>query len=367
MRVGVPFSLKAKSLMVAAGILVPLLVLLNFAAWYYEPYPSLGKIIGEIGGVPVAIDWGGLSAYAFWIENIIVSLVILIVGLGAAFVRASAAARRITRMIEAAENFEDGCFNIPVRTGRGKLKTLERNIARMGDSLALMLKFIDKNVIFLIRKNVFSESVEIPAESPPVTVVLFKIANYHALARHADPKRLNELMNDYLLLINLQITKTGGMINKIWVIDDFYTLAVWGGGPATAPDAQRDAVAALRACVLVRTAVKTMNHDLRILAERTEDRDCCRLNVMMGVDSGEALAAPIGSNERKEYGILGDVVQNADDCAHVGAKTGSPIVMTERTLALGRDRFLAKELPGKNAAYFSLVKPLIGVENALVI
>jgi class 3 adenylate cyclase len=365
MRVGVPFSLKAKSLAVTAGILVPLLALLNFVAWHYSLYPSLSGMIGEAAGIPMAIDWGGLGAYAFWVENIIVSLVILVAGLCAAFIRAQAAARRIVRMIDAAEDFENGCFNMPPHIGRGRLKTLEQSMAKLGDSLALMLKFLDKNVILLLRKNVFLESVERPAESPPVTVVLFKMVNYHVFARQTDPVRLNELINEYLFRLNIQVTKTGGMINKIWAVGDFYALAVWGGGPA-APDKERDAVAALRACVLVLAAVKTMNHDAHILFQRTGDRDCRPLAVAMGVDSGEALVAPIGSNERKEYSVLGDIVQNAGDCARTGAKTGNPIVITERTFALSKDNFIAKELPGTGPAYFSLIKPLIGVEDAAI-
>jgi adenylate cyclase len=230
----------------------------------------------------------------------------------------------------------------------------------MGRSLAVMLQFVNKNVIDLTRKDLFSPS----AESPPVTLVVFRVNNYHRLSRLSTPERMNRLANEFLARITPSITKTGGTVNKVWVIDDFYVLAVWGNAPLM-PNPKKDAVAALRSCVLARSAVKTMNRDMRIRAERAGRARYCRLSVSIGLDSGEALVGPVGSGERKEYGILGDVVKNAAWCARIGAKTGKQIVMTERTFDLGGAYFITREVPEKNAAYFSLVKPVIGAEYAL--
>jgi class 3 adenylate cyclase len=355
MRVAVSFSLRTKSLLAAAGILVPLLAALNFVAWYFGLYPSLSGFVSERGGIPAAIDWGGLSAYAFWIENGIVSAVLLAIGLCVASVRASAAARRIVRLIDTAECFENGSFSVSLRAGRGKIGALENNMARLGGNLALMLKFINRSAVSLARKNKLS----LVAESASVTAVVFRIANYRELARQFDPKRVNEFVNMFLLRVNPSITKTGGAVNKIWTIDDFYMLAVWGGS-SSVPNLERNVIAALRTCVLVRSVVKTLNRDLNILGERSGHRPVPWLHVVMGVDSGDALVGPFGTDERKEYGVMGDVVANAVACIGVGTKNGEQIVLTEGTLALCERYFMTRELPGEDAVFFAVVKPLIG-------
>lgn len=357
MHVGVPFPLKIKSLLVTAGILILLLAVLNLLTWYYRLYPSLGSLAAGLAGIPLNIGWGTLNEYAFWVENIIVSAALLFIGLVIAYARASATARRIVRMVDTVEGFEDGHFDSPPCAGRGKIGALEESIARLGDSLALMLKFINKDAACLAKDTHFSLS----AESPSVTLVVFKIDNYHALARHTGPKQINILVNDFLARITPCITKTGGVINKIWTINDFYALAVWN--PLTfTPNVKKYAAGAFRACVLVRSAVKTMNRDRRILAGRSGNRACFPLNVSvsMGVDSGEAFAGPVGAHKRKEYDILGSAVHNAVFCACLAARTTHKIVITERTLALCEGRFITRKLPGKNTAFFSLVKPQIG-------
>jgi class 3 adenylate cyclase len=104
---------------------------------------------------------------------------------------------------------------------------------------------------------------------------------------------------------------------------------------------------------------------MRIRAERTGNRYYPHFKVSMGLDSGEVFAGPVGTRERKEYGIMGETVQNAIVCARTGAQTGTPIVMTKRTFDLGGDQFVTREVPGQDAAYFSLVKPIIGAEYAV--
>ncbi|MDR1469878.1 MAG: adenylate/guanylate cyclase domain-containing protein [Spirochaetaceae bacterium] len=359
MRVGVPFPLKTKSLLITAGILVPLLAALNGAAWFYGFSLPIERLVSE-WGISLDVDRSALAAYPSWLGNIALSAAILFIGLVAAGVRASFAAQRIVRLINAVECFEDGHFDIPVQVGRGSIAALEKSLARMGRSLAVMRQFVNKNAVDLARKDHLSPT----AESPDVTLAVFRINNYHKLAPLTAPERMNELVNEFLARIVPAITKTGGAVNKTWTIDDFYVLAVWGDSSLT-PDLNRDAIAALRSCVLVRSVVKTMNRDTRIRAERAGSVRYPQFNVAMGLDSGEALVGPAGTSERKEYSILGEVVKNAVRSTRIGAKTGRQIVMTERTFNLGGTHFIVKKLPGKNAAYFSLVKPVIGAKHAL--
>jgi class 3 adenylate cyclase len=301
-----------------------------------------------------------LAAYPSWLWNAALSAVILLVGLVAAEASASFTARRIVRIVEAAECFEDGCFDVPLRVGYGSIAALEKSMVRMGRSLAIMLQFVNKNVADLARKDLLSFS----AESPDVTVAVFRISNYHKLARLFSPEQMNERVNEFLGRIVPCIVKTGGTVNKIWTIDDFYVLAVWGNASLT-PNLKKDAVAALRSCVLARSAVKMLNQDIRVRAGRKGAVRYSPFTLSMGLDSGEALIGPAGTDDQKEYSILGEVVKNAVRGTRIGAKTGKQIVMTKQTFDLGGAHFITQELPGKNAVYFSLVKPIIGVENAL--
>jgi class 3 adenylate cyclase len=364
MRVGVPFPLKTKARFVTAGILVPFLVVLNAAAWVYESSLPIERLASILEGLP-GIDW--TAAYPSWLLNSVLSVVILLVGLAAAEAWASLITRRIVRLIEAAERFEDDHFAAFPSAGGGSIAALEERIARMGRSLALLRRFVNKNAVDLVRKNLLPPS----AESHEVTLAVFKINNYPKLVRLIDPERpetVNELVNKFLARIAPSITKTGGSVNTIGTIGGFYVLAVWGNASLT-PNLKKDAVAALRTCVLVRSVVKILNRDMRILAERTGCVRVPQFDVSMGLDSGEALVGPMGADGRKEYRILGEVVKNAVRSAGIGAKTGKQIVMTERTFNLGGASFVTRELlrqlprqsSQEGAVYFSLVKPLIGI------
>jgi class 3 adenylate cyclase len=359
MRVGVPFPLKSKSLLVAAGVLVPFFAALNGAAWFYGYSLPVGRLVAAVGVLPDVVR-GVVAACPAWVWNAAVSGVVLVVGLVAAGARASSTARRIVRLVDTVERFEDGHFDIRVSVGRGGIAAVERSVARMGRSLAVMLRLVNKNMVGLARNARFPLSVE----TPDVTVAVFRIGNYHEIARRVSPGRLNGLVNGFLARVMPAIAKTGGAVNKIWAIDDFYVLAVWGG-VSSGSNRERDAVGALRSCVLIRSIVRTINRDLRVLAKRKGRGRVIQFDVSMGLASGEVLVGPVETGCRRELGILGDVVKAAVRCARIGARSGRQIVMTERTCDWGGAQFVTRKLQGKSAVYFSLVKPNIGADYAL--
>jgi class 3 adenylate cyclase len=359
MRVGVPFPLKTKTLLLTAGVLVPALAALNIAAsvkGYSLPVERFASVTGILPDTVLT----ALTAYPSWALNAALSAAVLIIALVVAAARTSFITRRIVRLINTIERFEDGHFDIPVSVGHGGIAALERSVARLGCSLTMMLRFVNKNVFGLAQNDRFPLTVE----TPEVTLAVFRIGNYHEIARHFTPEQMNRPVNEFLARIIPAVTKTGGVVNKIWTIDDFYVSAVWGNTSA-APNTKKDAGAALRTCIMVRSIVKTINRDLRILAKRKGRKRVIRFDVSMGLASGEALAGPVETGSRREYAILGDVVKTAVRCARIGAKTGRQIVMTERTYDLGGGRFITRKLQGKHAVYFSLVKPVIGAEYAL--
>jgi class 3 adenylate cyclase len=259
-------------------------------------------------------------------------------------------------LIHTVEHFEDGNFDVPLRAGHGRLGKLERKLIQLGKKLDSLLRFTDRNAVSLIKKSMLSLS----AESRTAAIAVIRMHNYHTIAAHSTPKEVNRLMSDFLARIAPDIAKTGGAVHDIWSIGDFYLLAVWTL-PVSNP--KREVMAALRSAVLVRATVKRINRDLQILAKRAGCRTCAQYEVSIGLDAGEIITGPAGTRERKKYVVIGDAVKNALDCAQTGAETGTQIVVTTRAAAIGGSDFAMREVPG--TAYVSLMRPVIGAENAV--
>lgn len=125
------------------------------------------------------------------------------------------------------------------------------------------------------------------AELRRVSVVFLKVGNLDYAAADALP-RLQAIMCDVLAVL----TRYEGAVNKLLVDDTGTTVvAAFGMPPLTHED---DAVRAVQAALMLRDALR--------------ERGC---PTRAGVATGRAFCGPVGSESRREYTMLGDVVNLA--------------------------------------------------------
>jgi adenylate cyclase len=130
-----------------------------------------------------------------------------------------------------------------------------------------------------------------------VTVLMSDVRGYSAIAERSDPTVLAGQLNEHRAAMNRAVLDAGGTVMQ-YVGDA--VMAVFG-----APVAQPDhADAALAAAMM-------MHENQRALDEQWAARSLSPFGLGIGLSTGEVAAALLGSDERLEYTVVGDVVNLA--------------------------------------------------------
>jgi adenylate cyclase len=139
-----------------------------------------------------------------------------------------------------------------------------------------------------------SEDGEMRAQERDLSVLFVDIVGFTTLAEHLTPTEVSSLLNTFFSRLTDVIFEEEGTVDKF--IGDAI-LAVFGA-PLDQPD---HAIRAVRAAQGMRKAVAVLNAE-GVLPP---------LRVKYAIHSGVAIAGDVGSNKRREYTVIGDVVNTA--------------------------------------------------------
>ena len=151
------------------------------------------------------------------------------------------------------------------------------------------------------------------AQERDITVLFADIVGFTSLAEHMPPQQVATLLNRYFGRMTDIVFEHEGTLDKF--IGDAL-LAVFGA-PLDQPDHAARGIAAAQA----------MQREVRRLNAETKGPP---LEVRMALNSGMALAGDIGSSSRRDYTVLGDVVNTASRIEGSVAQPGQ-IVITRAT------------------------------------
>jgi class 3 adenylate cyclase/ActR/RegA family two-component response regulator len=127
-----------------------------------------------------------------------------------------------------------------------------------------------------------------------VSVLMSDIRSYSTIAEHADPSQLAGQLNIHRAAMNEAILGENGTVMQF--VGDA-VMAVFGAPFEQADHADRAVAAAL-----------AMHEKQRAVNERWEEEGLPPFGLGLGVSTGEAAAALLGSEERLEYTLVGDTV-----------------------------------------------------------
>jgi class 3 adenylate cyclase/ActR/RegA family two-component response regulator len=147
-------------------------------------------------------------------------------------------------------------------------------------------------------------------EDVEITVLMSDIRGYSGIAEGADPSALARQLNEHRAAMNDAILGQGGTVMQF--VGDA-VMAVFGAPFPQADHAER----ALTAARLMHRAQAEVNR-------RWEAAGLTPFLLGIGLSSGAAAAALLGSEERLEYTVVGDTVnlaQRLQDLAHPGGRT----------------------------------------------
>jgi adenylate cyclase len=138
-----------------------------------------------------------------------------------------------------------------------------------------------------------------PGRRAEVTVLFADIEHFTSVAERLEPEVLLAWLNRGMALMVAAVHHHGGLVNK-FTGDGL--LAVFGA--PLSQGAASDATAAVRAAGGMRQALRTLNSEL-------EQQGLPPIHLRLGLDSGWVIAGSVGSEERWEFGVIGDAVNCA--------------------------------------------------------
>jgi adenylate cyclase len=151
-----------------------------------------------------------------------------------------------------------------------------------------------------------------------VTVLMSDVRGYSAIAEHTDPTVLAGQLNEHRAAMNRAVLDHGGTVMQ-YVGDA--VMAVFG-----APYAQPDHPdRALEAAVM-------MHANQRRLDDQWAQRSLQPFGLGIGLSTGEVAAALLGSEERLEYTLVGDIVNLAQRLQDWARPAGTT-VLSDATVA----------------------------------
>jgi adenylate cyclase len=178
----------------------------------------------------------------------------------------------------------------------------------------------------VIKKNV---QVNLGGDRKVVTVLFSDIRNFTRISESLPPDKLVELLNEYFTEMARIIFENQGSLDKY--IGDAI-VAVFGSLiPLESPG---------------RTAVQAaiqMMKEMSSLNERWKNRYGFRMEIGIGINTGEVFLGNVGSPERMEFTVIGDTVNIASRFSDV-AKAGQ-ILITKETLSNLGPEIKYTELP----------------------
>jgi adenylate cyclase len=303
-----------------------------------------------VTGIESALVFRGIAGVVRRI--VIISLGVLALSVLCMILYSRTISRPIRLLAAAAAAVEEGNYrpSLTVRS-RDEIGVLTESFIAMGHGLTNFERFTNKEIVALARKGKLGRT----GEKRTVTVCFAMIRGFTGIAEGMSPRALVGFVNRFLARIVPCVTRTGGLVDKFLTQSGLVIMAVWGlfppGGSAAegaasategaAPEegAARYAFDCIRSALLMRNALRNLNRKRLIRGSPLVKMGC-------GINSGEVIAGQMGSDDRMEYTVIGDVVNVAARIEEPNDAFDTDILITEDTWKLAGERLITGEMPG---------------------
>lgn len=174
------------------------------------------------------------------------------------------------------------------------------------------------------------EKLKLGGERKELTIFFSDLEGFTTISEGLAPEELTHLLNDYLTAMTDIILEEQGTVDKF---EGDAIIAFWN-----APmDVENHAELAVRAALRCQEKLAAMRPDF--LEEYGK-----KMNMRIGINTGEAVVGNMGSSSRFDYTVLGDAVNLAARLEGANKHFGTYTMISEATHnLLGRD-FLCREI-----------------------
>ncbi len=284
----------------------------------YARLPSAGAINGLVNYM---IFWGVSVALAMHISKIL----------------ADALIEPVREMMAKIRAIEGGDFAARVQVlSKDEVGSLAKAVNSMAEGLArreYVEKTFSRYVDEKVAKKILSggeDEVSIKGQRMDATILFADIRGFTAFSESVSPEEVVSILNEYFSRMVAIIRHHGGVIDKY--IGDCM-LCVWGV-PTFEPDGARRAVEAANAMV----------HEMTDFTLELQRRGHKPFGIGIGINFGAVVAGSLGSSDRMEYTVIGDVVNTAQRAESVAKP--QQVLITDSVYAKVRDFVQATPIHG---------------------
>ena len=192
---------------------------------------------------------------------------------------------------------------------------LEASVEAMEDRNRVLDVF-GKHVSPEVVNKLLAQRTEMVSEMRDVCIMFLDIRGFTKFSESKQPEEIVEFLNTLFSLMIDRVVEHGGIINK-FLGDGF--MAIFGAPVSSGRDAE-GAVAA----------------SLAILADLEREVSAGRLpptRVGIGLHSGPVVTGHVGSRRRREYTVIGDVVNVASRIESMNKEHGSALLVSGTVMA----------------------------------
>ena len=241
-------------------------------------------------------------------------------GIGA-FLMATVMVKPIKLLVSGVRAIGEGKFhqriNIKRRDEIGELTSAFNDMAKGLEEREFIRttfqKFVHKDIANELLKS--PDKVKVGGERKKVTVLFTDIRGFTPLSEKLPPEEVVAILNMHFSNCIPLIDKNGGVLDKF--IGD--AMMATFGTPFTKSD---DALRAVKTGLMISDMRKKLNEER--LKEGKEP-----IHIGIGINTGNVVAGNIGSEDRMEYTVLGDVVNTAARIE--GLSKEEEVIITEDT------------------------------------
>ena len=263
------------------------------------------------------------------------SLIFMGVGIWLAYLVSSNLTRPFQEIIRVLRGVRHGDFDKKVRvTTNDEIGYTGDVINEMNDGLKereFIKETFGKYVAKEVRDEVLSGRIPLDGEMKEVTILFADLRDFTPMTEALDPKLVVKIMNRYFKEMADAIQQEGGLVLQ-FLGDEIY--AVFGAPIFRTDHPERAFKAGL-----------AMNRRLATLNEGFSKQNWPALRHGIGIHTGEAIAANIGSPDRLSYLLVGDTVNLASRLQELTKKLGMGIIISQATRSRLKADVPLKELP----------------------
>lgn len=194
-------------------------------------------------------------------------------------------------------------------------------------------KYVDPRIV---KELIDDQRVSEGGEKRIMTVFFSDLEGFTTISEKFSPGSVVKLLNQYFTLMSASIRESNGIIDKY--IGDAI-MAFWGP-PFTSAE-EHPALACLAALEQQRLIRQFEAQLPELLGLR---RDLPRLNMRIGISTGEVIVGSIGSDVAKNYTVIGDNANLASRLESVNKNYGTNILICEHAWEMARNAIECREI-----------------------